>query len=122
MRAGRLSHRLVYEEATESADALGQLVKTWATVGNLWGDVRTPNGRESLVAQTLRSAVSHVVEIRAQTYPIRATGRLRDLDALVGTTGLYQIVAAVDESGSRRSLKVYASEVVAPSTTDASNL
>lgn len=122
MRAGKLTHRLVYEEPTETADSYGQLVATWSTVGSLWGEVRTPNGREALIAQTLRDHVSHVVTVRAQTYPIKPTGRIRDLDALPGTSGVYAIVSATDELGDRRSLKLYTSEVVTPTSTNASNL
>lgn len=122
MRAGALNHRLVYEESTEVADAMGQLTTTWSTVGNLWGEVRTPNGREALVAQTLRGHVSHVLTVRAQTYPILPTGRIRDLDALAGTTGLYQLVAVADEFGDRRALKLYATELVSPATSSSSNL
>lgn len=122
MRAGKLAHRLVYQEATTAPDRYNAPVETWADVGNLWGDVRTPNGRELLAAQAFKSTVTHVIEVRAQTYPIKPTGRILDLDALAGTPGLYQLVAITDPDGRRRRLVLFAVETIAPDATDASNL
>jgi SPP1 family predicted phage head-tail adaptor len=124
MKAGKLCHRLRYQEATETVDALGQPVQTWATVlAVVWAEVRTPSGREAAKAQAWQASVDHVFVMRWPFYAIQPTGRFLDLDAQEGSPGgIYNIVRAVDEDGQRTTLTVYAAEQIQPTATNASNL
>jgi head-tail adaptor len=113
MRAGLLRHRLSYQEPAKAPNGLGQRASVGYTVVSalLYGEVRSPNGREAIIAQAFKSTVSHVITIRKPPYPIRPKGRLVDLDGTNGTA-VYEVVAAADETGRRRELKVYAIETV----------
>jgi SPP1 family predicted phage head-tail adaptor len=123
MMGGKLNHRLRYEEATDAADALGQLVPTWATVIPLvWGEVRTLSGREAVRAQAWQVAVDHVVSIRWPFAQIKPSGRFVDLDVTTGNPGVYNVVRAVDEDGRNQSLTVYVAEQLQPTATGTSNL
>jgi head-tail adaptor len=121
MRAGQLRHRLRYEEPALTADAWGQMQEAWNTVSALvYGNVRSPRGSETYQAGRLMAKVDHMIEIRYPPFPVRQTGRFIDLDAQAGTTGIYNVVAAVDEEGRKREMKVFAIEVVG--ATDSANL
>lgn len=127
MMAGALRHPLTYLEPTETVGDTGQVVPDWSTPAvslSLWGEVRTPTGREAFIAQTLRAVVTHVVIVRYHpSIAIRPVGRIVDSVPQLGSPGgIYSIVAAVDEDGRRRTLKLYAAEVVSPDATNSSNL
>ena len=66
MRAGRLRHRLIFEESVETASTSGsgEMIKTWNEVGTRWGSVDPLSGKELFTAQQTSSRVSHRITIR----------------------------------------------------------
>ena len=66
MRAGRLRHRLIFEESVEveSTSGSGEMIKTWNEVGTRWGSVDPLSGKELFTAQQTSSRVSHRITIR----------------------------------------------------------
>lgn len=76
MAAGKLRHRLVFEQATITRDAMNESVKTWATFATLWGNVQPLRGREFFAAQAANSEVTAKIETRYKA-GILATMRIR---------------------------------------------
>ena len=64
MRAGRLRHRVQIQSGTETADAVGQPVTTWATTRTVWAAIEPLTGREFQEAQRTDSDITHTVTIR----------------------------------------------------------
>jgi head-tail adaptor len=112
MRAGLLRHRLLYQEPLKIPNGLGQRATTgWTDIGELWGNVRAPSGREAIQAQSMKATISHVIEIRKPTFALLPKGRLIDSDGQ-GGLATYKIAAAIDVEGRNRMLTVFASQVV----------
>lgn len=65
MRGGRLHDRITIQEATESADVSGQLIRTWATFKeNVPADHEYVSGGETLRGKQVSAQASHVFRIR----------------------------------------------------------
>lgn len=64
MNAGRLHHQLTIQAATETRDAHGQAVRTWAAVATVWGRVEPLRGRELFQAQQAEARVDTRITIR----------------------------------------------------------
>lgn len=66
MRAGRLRHRLTFEEAARSASATGtgQRTLTWNEVGTRWGAVEPLSVREQQIAAQTQPRATHKITIR----------------------------------------------------------
>ena len=64
MRAGRLRHRVVIQQPVNAADATGQMVATWTTVGTVWAAVEPLNGREYMTAQQVDSETTTRIRTR----------------------------------------------------------
>lgn len=64
MRAGRLRHRVALQSATETRDAHGQPVKTWATNATVWGGVEPVRGKEAESANQIAAELIIRVVIR----------------------------------------------------------
>lgn len=80
MRAGKLRHRLLFQEATETKRSSGQATKAWADVGRRWGAVEPLTGKELLTAEQVAARVSHKITIRNRPpSPAVPAARLRIL-------------------------------------------
>lgn len=88
MRAGRLRHRVTFQEKTLTQNEYGEAIETWADMATVWASVSPRGGREALTqaeeTQTLR------VDIRARsrddvTPEMRATwnGHTYDIEQVV---------------------------------------
>lgn len=64
MRAGKLRHRIVIQQKSQTQAAGGQPVETWSTLVTAWANVEPLRGREYLEAQTQQQAVSHRITLR----------------------------------------------------------
>lgn len=66
VRSGDLRHRITIERATETVDALGDVVRTWpgTVLGVRWGRVVPLRGQEFWDAQRVNSKVTHKVTLR----------------------------------------------------------
>lgn len=82
MRIGPLRHRVEVQEATETRNSHGGVVRGWATIadGKLWASVDPLTGREFFEAQRVDSDVSLKVRMRyddrvTTSHKIRHDGR-----------------------------------------------
>ena len=50
MRAGQLDHYVLIEQPTETTDAYGQAVKSWATYVDAWAGIAPLRGSERILA------------------------------------------------------------------------
>lgn len=64
MQAGQLRRRVTVQQPAQAPDRYGQLADTWADVGTYWAFVRTPTGREAIIAQQFKAELTHVVTMR----------------------------------------------------------
>lgn len=64
MIAGKLDRRVQLQSPTTGRGELGGQAITWATAADVWANVRTLNGKESVIAQQVKSQASVVVTIR----------------------------------------------------------
>jgi SPP1 family predicted phage head-tail adaptor len=64
MNSGQLRHRIEIQGKTETRDARGGVVETWATIGLRWGSVEPLRPRELFQAQQVDARVSHRIIMR----------------------------------------------------------
>jgi SPP1 family predicted phage head-tail adaptor len=64
MRAGRLSHRVTVERATDGTDAYGDQVQTWTALATVWAGIEPLSGREYLAASHVQADVSTRIVMR----------------------------------------------------------
>lgn len=64
MRAGWLRHRVTIQEVTETQNAVGEPVETWADVATVWGSVEPLRGREFEAAGQAQARTDTRVRIR----------------------------------------------------------
>jgi SPP1 family predicted phage head-tail adaptor len=62
--AGKLRRRVEIQRATETTDALGQPVQTWATVATRWMGLEERGGRELYFARQVNALVTGIAEGR----------------------------------------------------------
>lgn len=65
--AGRLDRRVQIQAPTVTRGELGGAEETWATLATVWAQVRTLNGKETVIAQQVQSQASVVVTLRYRT-------------------------------------------------------
>lgn len=117
MRAGKLRHRLIFEEATETASesGSGEMLKTWDEVGTRWGSVDPLSGKELFTAQQTSSRVSHRVTIRnrppAPNVPA-AQLRVRISGAASTPVKVYHLIASLDWESRGVESTIFAEEKV----------
>lgn len=58
MKAGALRHRVIVEQVSRAADAMGQGTETWTTYATLWMDLQPLRGRELIAAQASNSEIT----------------------------------------------------------------
>ena len=73
---GRLRERVTVQQATETRNALGETVQSWATFAERWASVDGLSSREVLLQGQQRTEVSHRVRMR---YVDGMTGTMRIL-------------------------------------------
>jgi SPP1 family predicted phage head-tail adaptor len=64
MRAGKLRHEVVIEEATRAADAYGQQNPTWSTFASTYARIEHLRGNELLVAKQVNGDIDTKITIR----------------------------------------------------------
>lgn len=105
MRAGRLRHRLTFEEATESRDSFGDLQKSWSDFVTVWGAAEPLRGREFFDAR--RENVEAEIRFR-----IRHRDDIDEKMRVVWDGRTYDIESLLDVDGRGRELHVMATETV----------
>lgn len=104
MEAGKLNRRVTVKELSDSQDAAGQPVQTWADVATVWAHIRHLSGVESIKADADTSVVKASVRIR------RMAGVDAGMRVYHGST-VYEIKAVLPDEESRERLDL-ACEVV----------
>jgi len=64
MSIGERRHRVVFQRATESADAFGEPDQTWATLCTSWALVQPLKGMERFKANEQQAEVDHRIVTR----------------------------------------------------------
>lgn len=103
---GLMRDKLVVQRATATQNSHGEDVQTWAAVFTIWGNVRAMQGRELEAAGQRWAEARFKVETWYPPTPIRRSDRI-----LWGTRTL-DVLDAEDPAGVRRSIVIYAREVV----------
>ena len=81
--AGSLRERVTVQQASESRNALGETVLSWATFAERWASVEGVSSRESLAYGQQQISVSHRVRLRylaGLTQSMRLVWRGRTLE------------------------------------------
>lgn len=64
MEAGRLRHRITFQQATETYNDVGEPVTTWSDFKTVWAEVRPLKGEEYWSSQQVNAQITHRVNIR----------------------------------------------------------
>ena len=85
---GRLRERITIQQATESRNALGESVQTWATFAERWASVEGLSSREVLLTGQQQTEVTHRVRLRyvdgfKGTMRILWRGRVLEISSLL---------------------------------------
>lgn len=94
MKIARLNSRVTIQQLTEGQDEIGQPVQVWTTLAEVWANVRTLNGVETIKAGAEMSAVKASIRIRRRE---DVTAAMR---VLLGAT-TYQIKAVLQDEQTR---------------------
>lgn len=74
MKAGKLRHRIVFEQPVENPGPFNEARFNWTTYREVWAEVRPMSGREYFASQQAQSDVSHEITTR---YLAGVTPRMR---------------------------------------------
>lgn len=89
MRAGRLDRLITIEQPIESTDpSYGAPIQTWATLAQVWAQVKPVRGSEYFAAQQMNARVDTVFKIRYRsdlTTKMRISygGELYDIQSII---------------------------------------
>ena len=103
MNAGRLRDKLSIQASTETRDAHGQGILTWATIATVWGRIEPLRGRELFQAQQVESRVDTRITIR------RYAGLTANHRILFGSR-IFELVSVPDEGLRKPSMELLAIE------------
>ena len=78
MQAGRLNHRVTFQQPTNSVDDYGQPVPgSFDDVATVWAAIRPTGSSERLAASQMQSGQTHVITVRHAASIAAATGAWR---------------------------------------------
>lgn len=78
MQAGRLNHRVTFQQPTNSVDDYGQPVPgSFDDVATVWASIRPTGSSERLAASQMQSGQTHVITVRHAASIAAATGAWR---------------------------------------------
>lgn len=85
---GSLRHRLRLEAPIRTADGAGGASVAWASVAEVWADVRPSTGTETVASEAVSGRISHeiIVRHRADVVPamrFRLGGRILEILAVL---------------------------------------
>ena len=64
INAGKLTDRIVIEQATETRNSVGEVTLSWSTFATVWADVQALSGREAERYGQIVGFTGHKVTIR----------------------------------------------------------
>jgi SPP1 family predicted phage head-tail adaptor len=95
MKIAALNRRVTIQQLTEGQDEIGQPVQAWTPLAEVWANVRTLNGLETIKADAEVSISKASIRIRRRT---DVTAAMR---VLLGST-VYQVKAVLQDEASRK--------------------
>lgn len=104
MRAGRLRHRITLQQAAITRDSVGDDIRTYYDVADVWADVSTPGGSEYTSSDRAGAAITHQVILRTRS-DVRPTWQVLWGDRVL-------IISAVLQDNLRRQTTLLCSEVI----------
>lgn len=106
MQAGRLRHRVVIQQATESQNGFGEVTRSWSTYATVWAAVEPLQGQEFLDGRQLEAAVDTRIRIRHRS---GVTQRMR----ATWSGHTYDVQSVIADATNRRQMLLMCREVVA---------
>jgi SPP1 family predicted phage head-tail adaptor len=67
MQAGKLRHRVIIQEPVQTANAMDELVTTWATFATVWADIQPDSGNQNYQAKQINAEAQGRIKIRYRT-------------------------------------------------------
>lgn len=64
MRTGRLRHRIIIQQRTETQGTTGEVTWTWSEFATVWASIEPLAGRQFFAAQQVQTAISTQIRIR----------------------------------------------------------
>lgn len=64
MRAGRLRHYVIIQQATETQGADGSVIQTWGEFAHVYAEISPKSGNETYASQGIHASVVHEIRIR----------------------------------------------------------
>lgn len=108
MEAGRLRHRIVIQERTDTQDSYGEPIPAWTTWAEVWAAVEPQSGQEATIALSQQSEARIRVRIR-----IRYRTGLSTLMRVSWQSRIFQIEAISEVNTNRREIHLICYEVQA---------
>lgn len=107
MRIGRLRHRIVIEQATETQDGSGFPAPSWATYATRWAAVEPMTGRERFEGAQFESAVDTKFTVRHDSLTAAITPKMR----ISYDSRYFEIDAVINPEERNRTLEILAEEI-----------
>jgi SPP1 family predicted phage head-tail adaptor len=95
MRAGRLNSRVSLLAQPDSQDSIGQPVTTWTSYADVWADIRTQSGLETVRGNAAAAVVKTSIRIRRRA-DVKADHRVQH------GTDMYTIKAVLPDKEGRQ--------------------
>lgn len=64
MNPGKLNRKIIILEADQVSDGAGGFLKVFNPIKNVWGQIKSVNGKERIAARQAQAEISHKVIIR----------------------------------------------------------
>lgn len=109
MRAGTLRHQVTLQTVTETRDADGGVVETWADTATLWAAVEPLRGREYFSAKALQAEVTTRIRLRYRAAVVPKQ-RVTWVDG--STTHTYDVLEVIEPDTRRRELALMCKELI----------
>lgn len=105
MMSGRLRHKIVIQNPSESNGSYGETVTTWGTFATVWASVEPLNGREYFESQQTNAEVNFRFRIR---YTASITPKMR----ISYDSRTFDIISVINVNERDRETVLMAKEVV----------
>ena len=92
MRAGRIRHKVTVQRATDTANSMGEPIRSWATLATTWAGVEPTRGKEMYAAMQVQGEVVVRFILRYQS----ALSDLAINDRIMRGSTIYDIKSAVN--------------------------
>jgi len=105
MKAGRLRHVIIVEEALESQDDVGQVVQTWSAVKTLRAEIDSIRGDERFVLKQAGTQIDAKITVRGQE-----TGFITSKHRIKAGDHVYDIESVLDLNQRGIKREIYCTE------------